>query len=272
MRDTLRDRQGVDQVKELLRVGGRDDDAAGSARKALDPRVEKRVRVPVQDIHNAVGAAARIPAKDRLRGGVRPDSFGPGAGAADRPQRPPVERLRSDAERLRAVAVARNSSSAAGGSRASPTHQRVSIRGAGGGGAGGGQRPPVMRAKAPPHETTDMPPNGTVLPRNWDRTGSVSWTHAVVVEQHKLIFCAMTKCGSTQWRRMLRRLNGAERDYLKRDPHNPNSNGLTQLHKLPAAKVTEMVTDPSYTKAIFVRSPVTRVLSAYRDKIEVGGQ
>ncbi len=130
---------------------------------------------------------------------------------------------------------------------------------------------PVVRAKAPAHETKDMQPNSTVLPPDWDCTGSASWTHAVVVEQHKLIFCAMTKCGSTQWRRMLRRLNGAESDYLTRDPHPPNTNGLTPMQVLPVAKVTAMVKDPSYTKAIFVRSPVTRVLSAYRDKIQVGG-
>eukprot|EP00750_Incisomonas_marina_P009818 INCI16147.2.p1 GENE.INCI16147.2~~INCI16147.2.p1 ORF type:complete len:357 (+),score=63.71 INCI16147.2:133-1203(+) len=106
------------------------------------------------------------------------------------------------------------------------------------------------------------------LPASWDATGGNSWTHAVVLEDHKLIFCAMPKCGSTQWRKMLRRLNGAEENYLTRDPHNPAANGLQLLNKLPLSKVEELINDPEYTKAVFVRSPLTRLLSGYRDKLE----
>lgn len=108
------------------------------------------------------------------------------------------------------------------------------------------------------------------LPASWDATGGNSWTHAVVLEEHKLIFCAMPKCGSTQWRKMLRRLNGAEKNYLTRDPHNPAANGLQLLNKLPLSKVEELINDPEYTKAVFVRSPLTRLLSGFRDKLEVG--
>jgi len=106
------------------------------------------------------------------------------------------------------------------------------------------------------------------LPATWDKTAASSWTHPVVLEQHKLVFCAMPKCGSTQWRKMLRRLNGAS-NYLKKEPHNPATNGLTQLNHLPVERVEEIINDPTYTKAVFVRSPMTRVLSGFRDKIEV---
>ena len=92
----------------------------------------------------------------------------------------------------------------------------------------------------------------------------------MVLKQHKLIVCTMPKCGSTQWRKMLRRMNGAENNYLKKDPHNPGSNGLQLLNKLPLSEAEDLINDASYTKAVFARSPVTRVLSGYRDKLEVG--
>ena len=109
---------------------------------------------------------------------------------------------------------------------------------------------------------------GHRLHSNWDSTGRGSWTHAVVLKEHKLVLCTMPKCGSTQWRKMMRRLNGAK-DYLRRDPHNPQSNGLQLLNTLPLHEVEAIVSDPTYTKAVFARSPITRVLSAYRDKLEV---
>ena len=260
-------------VKDRLRGGARPDSQASGAAAAQQgsgaaaPKERLPARPPPSDLQrsNAGEGRPRVPANSGRGGG----SGGSGAGA-DRPQKLSVERLQlrvGDEGRLRSGdegwlrAAARNSS-AAGAAAGRPP---IVVKGA----AGSKRRPPSRVRVPEPVETTDAPPNGTTLPRNWDRTGAVSWTHAVVLEQHKLIFCALTKCGSTQWRRMLRRLNGAERDYLKRDPHNPLTNGLQLLHKLPTSKVAAMVADPSYTKAIFVRSPVTRVLSGYRDKIEV---
>ena len=49
-------------------------------------------------------------------------------------------------------------------------------------------------------------------------------------------------------------------------PHNPNYNGLEYLYHYTLPKALYMLTDPEWTRAIFVRDPKERLLSAYLDK------
>lgn len=49
-------------------------------------------------------------------------------------------------------------------------------------------------------------------------------------------------------------------------PHNPAFNGLEYLYSYPLDRAMEMLTDPKWTRAIFVRDPQERFLSAYLDK------
>jgi hypothetical protein len=49
-------------------------------------------------------------------------------------------------------------------------------------------------------------------------------------------------------------------------PHNPETNGLTYLKHFPLDQAQAMINDPSYTKAIFVRDPKERFLSAFLEK------
>ena len=49
-------------------------------------------------------------------------------------------------------------------------------------------------------------------------------------------------------------------------PHNPAFNGLRYLYMYPLPQAMEMLTDPRWTRAIFVRDPKERILSAYLDK------
>lgn len=49
-------------------------------------------------------------------------------------------------------------------------------------------------------------------------------------------------------------------------PHNPALNGLRYLYHFPIQQASQMMTDPQWTRAIFVRDPKERFLSAYLDK------
>lgn len=50
------------------------------------------------------------------------------------------------------------------------------------------------------------------------------------------------------------------------ETHNPSSNGLKYLYDYSLEKANEMMVSPEYTKAIFIRDPKERLLSAYLDK------
>lgn len=49
-------------------------------------------------------------------------------------------------------------------------------------------------------------------------------------------------------------------------PHDPRHNGLRYLYNYPLPQALQMLTDPQWTRAIFVRDPKERFLSAYLDK------
>jgi Sulfotransferase family len=49
-------------------------------------------------------------------------------------------------------------------------------------------------------------------------------------------------------------------------PHQPGANGLNYLYHYTPRQADFMLTDPSWTRAIFVREPKERLLSAYLDK------
>jgi hypothetical protein len=55
-------------------------------------------------------------------------------------------------------------------------------------------------------------------------------------------------------------------DWLTGDLHNPRRNGLEYFGKYPKQRQKEMLLDPTWTRAIFVRDPLERTLSAYMDK------
>lgn len=97
-----------------------------------------------------------------------------------------------------------------------------------------------------------------------------SWDEApIVIESHKLLFFTIPKCGCTVWKQLFRRIYGFQNwnvhdDYL---PHHPMSNGLNYLYHYEPEEAERMLTDPSWTRAIFFRDPKERLLSAYLDKV-----
>jgi hypothetical protein len=97
-----------------------------------------------------------------------------------------------------------------------------------------------------------------------------------VIEEHKLIFFTTPKVGCTAWKQLFRRIMGAKDWQIEGDhkakrkglmiPHNPAFNGLKYLYHCDRETASQMMTSPEYTRAIFVRDPKERLLSAYLDK------
>lgn len=93
----------------------------------------------------------------------------------------------------------------------------------------------------------------------------------VVVEQYKLIFFTQAKVGCTAWKQMFRRMlgytNWKAENCCGMLPWNPETNGLKYLYHYSREAASRMLQDPAWTRAIFVRDPKERFLSAYLDKI-----
>ncbi|XP_063438934.1 carbohydrate sulfotransferase 9-like [Mytilus trossulus] len=84
----------------------------------------------------------------------------------------------------------------------------------------------------------------------------------IVVKKYKLIFFWNQKAGCTYWKRLLQFIQGIKNKEL----HVPGRNGLTHLTQFKDSEVTEMMFDDSWIKAVFVREPRERVLSAFLEK------
>uniref|UniRef100_A0A3B4EXK7 Carbohydrate sulfotransferase n=1 Tax=Pundamilia nyererei TaxID=303518 RepID=A0A3B4EXK7_9CICH len=88
-----------------------------------------------------------------------------------------------------------------------------------------------------------------------------------VEERSRLLYCEVPKAGCSNWKRVLMVLSGSAAS--TRDiPHNAAhyENRLPRLSGYSRAGVTERLR--SYTKALFVREPFERLVSAFRDKFE----
>ncbi|KAL3921940.1 MAG: hypothetical protein SGILL_002479 [Bacillariaceae sp.] len=90
----------------------------------------------------------------------------------------------------------------------------------------------------------------------------------IVLESHKLLFFSIPKNSCTEWKQLFRRMMGYDNwnkiPFLH--PHDPRTNGLTYLGTYDKAKQEEIMTSPEWTRAMFVRDPLERMLSAYLNK------
>ena len=95
------------------------------------------------------------------------------------------------------------------------------------------------------------------------------WDSApIVLKSHKLLFFTIPKVGCTVWKQLFRRMMGYD-DWNSQDdglPHNPGNNGLKYLYHYSLEEASEMMTSPEWTRAIMVRDPKMRFLSAFLDK------
>ena len=90
----------------------------------------------------------------------------------------------------------------------------------------------------------------------------------IVIEEYKLIFFTTPKVGTTVFKKLFRRMMGLS-DWQNENenlPHNPRFNGLNYLFDYSTRRAWEIWNSPNWTRAIFVRDPKERLLSAYLDK------
>jgi hypothetical protein len=90
----------------------------------------------------------------------------------------------------------------------------------------------------------------------------------VVIESHKLLFFTIPKNSCTEWKQLFRRMMGYDNwnKFPFLHPHDPRINGLSYLGTYDKAKQEEFMTSPEWTRAMFVRDPLERMLSAYLNK------
>jgi hypothetical protein len=98
-----------------------------------------------------------------------------------------------------------------------------------------------------------------------------TWDSApVVVESHKLLFFTTPKVGCTVWKQLFRRMMGYDdwksQDYRLNLPHDPANNGLKYLYNYSLEEANYMMTSAEWTRALMVRDPKMRFLSAFQKK------
>jgi hypothetical protein len=103
---------------------------------------------------------------------------------------------------------------------------------------------------------------------NWDGA-------PIVLEKYKLVFFTQGKVACTVFKQLIRRMADTiqtRKDWKEfnwRVPHDPNQNGLKYLYHYGENNpldVLTILTNPNWTRVIFVRDPMERTLSAYLDK------
>jgi hypothetical protein len=111
---------------------------------------------------------------------------------------------------------------------------------------------------------------GNILRQSdWIYSKNSGWDVApIVIPEYNLLFFTVPKTGTTIFKQLFRRMMGFENWLLKDENlvHSPGENGLKYLYHYPPTEANEMLTSPNWTRAIFVRDPKNRILSAYLDK------
>ena len=111
------------------------------------------------------------------------------------------------------------------------------------------------------------------IPTGCSRFGMVGrsgpFDRTFVFPKGKLLFCGIPKVGITQWLKFLRFVLGAgdyqSLPFYKRDIHPFR---LDRLSPHRQQEVFWSLSNSTWTKAIFLRDPAERLLSAYLDKVE----
>lgn len=91
------------------------------------------------------------------------------------------------------------------------------------------------------------------------REKSVLLKHIVVSDKYKFLYCYVPKVACSNWKRVVMVLEGISDDFVKDHPH-----GLKYLSDYSNAEIEKRLR--TYFKFAFVRNPLERLLSAYRNK------
>jgi hypothetical protein len=100
---------------------------------------------------------------------------------------------------------------------------------------------------------------------------SLRWNEAhknlIVLPKNRLVFCYIPKVACSNWKITFRKALGYS-DCDEVIAHDRERSGLTYLITEPRYKRVLWLGRPDVVRAIFVRNPWTRVLSAFRSKLE----
>ena len=86
--------------------------------------------------------------------------------------------------------------------------------------------------------------------------------HILVNDEHRFLFCSVPKAACSNWKRVMMVLDGEATD--TNAIHKVNHMGFTFLGDLPPLAAKRKLRE--YYKFMFVREPLVRLLSAYKDK------
>jgi hypothetical protein len=87
--------------------------------------------------------------------------------------------------------------------------------------------------------------------------------HIYINEEHKLMITTIPKVACTEFMKLMIRMSGARN--WRMDPHFRPKNPV--LSRLEPSEASRVLNDRLWTKAVFFRDPVERLLSAYLDKV-----
>jgi len=90
----------------------------------------------------------------------------------------------------------------------------------------------------------------------------------VIVEKYRLVFFHVPKVASTAFMILLQKMSGVDRSALEHPHrvHHPTFSKLRYLYHFNISRATQIMNDPGWIRATFVRNPHERLLSAYLDK------
>lgn len=91
-----------------------------------------------------------------------------------------------------------------------------------------------------------------------------TYASPIVLEDYKLIFFPIQKTGCTVWKQLFRRISGFQ-DWRTGRTWG-HGTGLIYLADHNIKKATELMNDQSFTRAMFLRDPKEKFLSAFLDK------
>ncbi|XP_013394923.1 carbohydrate sulfotransferase 12 [Lingula anatina] len=96
--------------------------------------------------------------------------------------------------------------------------------------------------------------------------------HLIVEDQYKIIYCRVPKSGNTSWKRLLLALSGIINDTSMahgKNGLNPRDSVEKYLHTLDTLSFSEAKQKlKTHLKVMYLRHPLERLLSAYRNKLE----
>ncbi len=100
--------------------------------------------------------------------------------------------------------------------------------------------------------------------RSWLRTHRNDLRHILVSDKYRTLYCYVPKAACTNWKRTFLYLNNVAKNSTEAKLKTHKMENYKTLAKIPEDEALFIL--QSYSKFIFVRNPISRALSAYREK------